>query len=364
MRNVRFAYAVRWMAIVQAVLVQAALATESAPPIFPGETWTDKTPEAMGLDGAKLASARDYALTGEGSGMIVKSGYAVLRWGDQAKRYDLKSSTKSLGSTLLGVAILDGKIQLDDLAIKHQPSLGIPPEENSRTGWLHKITIRHLATQTAGFQKVGGYTALDFAPGTKWQYSDGGPNWLAECITLAYRKDCQELMFERVCNPLGIKREDFVWRKNAYRPAEIEGIPRREFGSGVSANVNALARIGLMYLRGGVWKGQRILPAEFVKEAGTAAKSLAGLEVMVPDHYGHASSQYGLLWWTNADGTLANVPRDAFWSWGLYDSFIMVIPSLDIVVSRAGQSWKLEPNADHYDVLKPFLGPIAAAASK
>lgn len=47
-------------------------------------------------------------------------------------------------------------------------------------------------------------------------------------------------------------------------------------------------------------------------------------------------------------------------SWGLYDSLIVVIPSLDIVVARAGQSWKRN-SAGHYDVLQPFLGPITAS---
>ena len=32
---------------------------------------------------------------------------------------------------------------------------------------------------------LGGYLPIDFEPGTKWQYSDGGPNWLADCVTLA-----------------------------------------------------------------------------------------------------------------------------------------------------------------------------------
>jgi CubicO group peptidase (beta-lactamase class C family) len=54
---------------------------------------------------------------------------------------------------------------------------------------LGEITILHLATQTAGFDKPGGYTPLLFRPGTEWSYSDGGPNWLAECITLAYGRD-------------------------------------------------------------------------------------------------------------------------------------------------------------------------------
>jgi len=340
-------------------------AQEKAALVFPAATWSEMTPAEAGLDAAKLAAARDYALTAGGSGMIVRGGHVVLRWGDQAQRYDLKSTNKSLGATLVGVALLDGKLQLDDPAVKHQPGLGVPPEENKATGWIEKITIRHLLTQTAGFQKPGGYMPLDFEPGTKWRYSDGGPNWLAECVTLAYRRDCDELMFERVCDPLGITRDDFVWRKNSYRPHEIDGIPRREFGSGVSANVNALARIGLLYLSGGVWNGQRILPAEFVKEAGTLAPSIRGLEVAAGDPHLGASRHYGFLWWNNADGALDEVPKDAFWSWGLYDSLIVVIPSLDIVVARAGpaQSWKRDPQSEPYDVLRPFLGRIASAAT-
>ena len=39
-----------------------------------------------------------------------------------------------------------------------------------------------------------------------------------------------------------IARSDLVWRKNQYRPELIENIKRREFGAGISANVQAMAR--------------------------------------------------------------------------------------------------------------------------
>jgi CubicO group peptidase (beta-lactamase class C family) len=202
---------------------------------------------------------------------------------------------------------------------------------------------------------------LLFQPGTKWLYSDAGPNWLAECVTLAYRRDVDELMFERVFEPLGISRKDLTWRKNAYRPHEIEGIARREFGSGIHANVDAMARIGYLYLRQGKWRDRQIIPVEFVRQASTAQRELAALDELDAKQHGNASSHYGLLWWNNADGTLAELPRDAFWSWGLYDSLIVVVPSLDLVVSRAGASWKRTEGAEHYEVLRPFLTPIAKA---
>jgi hypothetical protein len=76
-----------------------------------------------------------------------------------------------------------------------------------------------------------------------------------------------------------------------------------------------------------------------------------------------APRHYGLLWWNNADGSLDHVPRDAYWSWGLYDSLILVVPSLDIVVARAGKSFARKPGGAHYDPLRPFFDPIIAAVT-
>ncbi len=336
----------------------------SAEQVVPGERWSVKTPAEVGLNAGLLKQASQYALTGGGSGYVVRHGFLVAKWGDEQQKYDLKSTTKSFGATALGIAILDGKVALNDLVTKHHPQFGLPPESNRGTGWLDKITILHLATQTAGFEKPGGFGPLIFEPGAKWKYSDGGPNWLAECITLAYRQDVDKLMFDRVFSPIGITRSDLVWRNNSYRAKEIDGIARREFGSGISANVDAMARFGLLYLRGGQWQGQRLLPAAFVKQVGTTQPSVVGLQEVDPKQYGNASDHYGLLWWNNADGTLKNVPRDAYWTWGLYDSLIVVVPSLDIVVARAGKSWKRTSDEDHYAVLAPFFGPIVAAAQE
>jgi CubicO group peptidase (beta-lactamase class C family) len=328
---------------------------------FPGATWPTARPADVNLNEARLQAARDYALTGGGSGVVIRHDKLVLSWGDTAKLYDLKSSSKSVGVTVLGLALQDGKVALDDPAIRYHPALGVPPESNRETGWLPLITLRHLANQVSGFEKPGGYGRLLFKPGTKWQYSDAGPNWLAECLTLVYGRDLNDVIFERVFTPIGIRNADIQWRENAFRPHEINGIKRREFGSGFSANVDAMARLGYLYLREGRWNRQQILPKEFVELVRHPAKELHGL-VVNDDRHGNASEHYSMLWWDNGDGTIPGLPRDAFWSWGLYDSFIVVIPSLDIVVARAGQSWK-RTSDEHYDVLKPFLEPIAQAAS-
>lgn len=317
-------------------------------------------PEALGIDKAMLLKARDYALTGGGSGIILYGGSQVLSWGDLKKRYDLKSTTKSIGVTALGLALADGRMKLIDKAVGLHPSFAIPPDSNPQTGWIDSITLFHLATQTAGFEKPGGYTQLVFEPGTKWNYSDGGPNWLAECITLAYHRDLNDLLFERVFTPIGITPDDLVWRNNSYRPHAIDGIARREFGSGISANVDAMARIGLLYLGRGKWNDRHILPPDFVDLVRTTPAELKGLPTLIPQEYDSAANHYGLLWWNNADGTIAAVPKDAYWSWGLYDSLIVVIPSRNLVAARAGDSWK-RTGGPHYEVLRPFLEPLAAA---
>lgn len=292
--------------------------------------------------------------------MIVRSGRVVLSWGDLKKRYDLKSSSKSIGFTAFGLALADGKLRLDDLAIERHPGFGAPPETNRLTGWLPRITLRHLATQTAGFAKPGGYEPLLFAPGKKWAYSDGGPNWLAECVTLAYGRDIEELLFERVFTPIGIEPDDLRWRENSYRPHEIDGVKRREFGSGVHANVDAMARIGWLYLNRGRWGERQLIPAAFAREVGRSDPAVAKLPVVEPDYLTNGSRHYGLLWWNNADGSVPAFPRDAYWTWGLYESLIVVVPSFDMVIARAGRSWEGDWAA-HYDKLKGFFGPIAAA---
>lgn len=351
-------------AFVVALLVASPLPRQvgaADEPVYPDKSWKLAKPEDVGLDAKLLAEARDYALTGGGSGMITRHGRVVLTWGDLHQRYDLKSTTKSIGVTALGLAIMDGKTKLSDRAIDHHPEIGNRPRENPKT-WREKITIAHLATQTAGFEKRGGYSRMLFEPGTHWDYSDSGPNWLAECITLDYERDLRDLLFERVFTPIGITKDDLTWRYNAYREPKIRGVVRREFGSGISADVDAMARIGYLYLRRGKWHDKQLIPAEFVDQCGTTVPAVVDLPEYNQE-YDDASRHYGLLWWNNADGSLEDVPRDAYWSWGLYDSLIVVIPSLDIVAARAGKSWKRTSRVAHYAVLQPFLGPIARSAA-
>ena len=338
---------------------------------YPGARWTESpwervSPESSGMKTEQLHRARDYALTGGGSGRVIVRGKRVLAWGDQEMPYDLKSTSKSIGVTLLGIALKDEKVKWDDSAARFHPNFAVPPESNRETDWIPKITIRMLVDQTAGFDKPGKDARLLFEPGTMWNYSDAGPNWLAECLTLVYGRDLNEILLERVLAPIGVTTKDIRWRKHAYRPEKIEGITNREFGSGFHANVNALSRIGYLYLREGKWQNEQLLPTEFVRGL-SRSENRADLPTYRhgdKDEFGPAARHYSTLWWNNADETIPEVPRDAFWAWGLYDSLIFVVPSLDLVAVRAGHSWPRKSDAGHYDVLKPFFVPLVAACSE
>ena len=105
-------------------IILCVVASASGADEFPGKEWSKATASEVGLATAPLQQAKEYALTGGGAGMIIRKGKLVLAWGDQAKLYDLKSTSKSIGVTALAIAIADKKIGLDDKARDHHPTLG------------------------------------------------------------------------------------------------------------------------------------------------------------------------------------------------------------------------------------------------
>ena len=182
---------------------------------------------------------------------------------------------------------------------------------------------------------------MQFAPGSGWFYSDGGANWLADLLTVSYMTDLRAVMRSRVLKPMCIANDKLVWRTNIYRPHTLRNVERREFGSGISTSVDVMARFGLMLLRDGRWKTTQILPPTFADLAGHPADGLGTLPRLDPDprKCPGANKQYGLLFWTNGDGHVPDLPHDAYWAVGQGTTFILVAPSLDIVAARAGPDW-------------------------
>jgi CubicO group peptidase (beta-lactamase class C family) len=345
--------------------------------------WVEVTPASEKLDSTQLDVARDYSQAAGGttdtdSGYIIRNGHLVYKWGSETQLYEMKSTSKSMGGLALLLALDEQKLALADKASAKLTVFGTDPvvDPNGITG-LSDITVLQLATHTSGLSKSDSPPlTLKFAPGTTWSYSDQGLNWLADVLTQTYAQDLNALMFARVYTNLGIGTGDLSWRTNAFRSATlaVNGTPiaRRELASGINANVNAMARVGLLMLNKGVWNNQSILSNAIVAKAHTPPPEVANAQINDPTNYPGATANYGMLWWTNAGGQMADVPKDAYWAWGLHETFIIIVPSLDLVVVRAGTSgWHkdaggvVQPeawNAD-YGVLAPFLTPIVKSVT-
>lgn len=322
-------------ATVRLALILPLIAPTTAPAqgqprrsVWPGRDWETATPESQGMNAAALDAAAAYAeKAGGGSGCIIRHGYLVKEWGDPKKRADIKSATKgSLGATLLGLAIDDGLVGLEDRAVKHYPKIGTEVPANSRD-WLDQITVRHLATMTAGFDD-GRPPKLTYRPGTSGIYSNDGANMLAELLTLRFHEDLSPVLKRRVMDPIGASPDDWAWRANSFRAKTIEGLASREFASGLTITPRALARIGYLYLRGGEWDGRRILSQDYILQATRPTD----LPTYVPF--------YAFFWGSNGKGTFPEIPRDTYWTLGLGDSVVIVCPSLDLVAVRLGTGSK------------------------
>ena len=368
---------------------------DDSDPVFHG--WAKVDASSVGMTQGGLDDAQRYATTiptgniapgttvDPGNGMIVRHGKLVHFWGDIDVRKEMKSVTKSMGSTVLGLALDESKVTLTGKGIDYMPTFGTPPAGNAANAQL--ITLAQLATHTSGFEKPDGTaTALtaiiQATPGTQWTYSDAGLNWLADVLTTVYQQDLAALANQRVWSVLGLSGgatngDDVRWRVNEQRPPTRDGgtLQHRELASGLFANANAMARVGLLFLRKGDWNGTRVLSEAFITRVQTPLPENAGLP-LVPqrpsERYPNAQTDYGILWWTNKSKTMPNVPADAFWAWGLGEELIVVIPSLNLVIARnggqatassAGRTWNDRDWDGDVAVLEGFLNPIVAATT-
>jgi CubicO group peptidase (beta-lactamase class C family) len=351
--------------------------------------WDRVTPADVGMNADLLVQAGDFAAnTAGGAGMVVKGGRIVHSWaigtvGDPANptpvnidtKFASQSATKSIGGMALGLAIGDQLVNADlsNRAKDLMPTFGDRPVENDPTH-IANITLLQLATHTAGFEKVRDYTSLlaYTPPGTIWSYSDGALNWLADVLTTVFNRDLRDVLTERVWSKLGVNlpsgTDDVEWRPNASHDPLLPGstVITRELSSGMRINANAMARVGLLYLRNGLWVNEQILSEAFITMSKTPPEAIKTATIRDPLNFPGATTNYGVLWWTNRACQLKTVPSDAYWAWGQWDSLIIVIPSLDLVISRIGPSHghadgrvfgEQDWNAD-YAVLEPFLKPI------
>ncbi len=98
--------------------------------------------------------------------------------------------------------------------------------------------------------------------------------------------------------------------------------------SQVYTNARDLARLGLLHLNRGAWKGERILPESWVDFVRTPAPTTSG-----------SGNFYGGQWWLVPDDR-TDLPQDAYTTAGNRGQYTIVVPSHDLVVVRRGLDWQ------------------------
>lgn len=337
----------------------AGYAAERSAMVFPGENWAKATPGSQGLDEGRFKDAVDYLHANAGGAgademVVVRNGYLIVEGAAAGNVHEIYSATKTFTSSVMGLLVTDGVLRVDDPAAKHLPAIDDQFPEYA------KMTLRHLATMTAGYDgAIGGgwqhyqagrkethlqhvlvYTNPGkplFAAGTAWRYHDPDVHMLGYILTKVSGEPLEETVRRRIAVPIGMKH--FSWSNLGRRdgmlfnnPAGTPGINQKgENQGGVYSNAIDLARYGLLYLNKGNWNGRQILDPQFVEQAGSN---------QVPVEFGsRGGGRYGLYWWTNGvrqDGTRPwpDAPAGTYAAQGAGRNLIFVVPEWNVVIVR------------------------------
>jgi len=189
----------------------------------------------------------------------------------------------------------------------------------------------------AGKDDVAAFAAafpLAHPPGTFFAYSSGTTNIVSRCAATALGADgpaFEAFMRRRLFDPLGMRS-----------PKPRFDAAGTFIGSSFCfATPRDFARFGLLYLRGGLWEGERLLPEGWVDYARTPTFQQPG---------GEADGRYGAHWWLDLAGP------GSFSANGYDGQYIALVPEKDLIVVRHGAT----PMALK-DNLKRWLKDLAAA---
>jgi CubicO group peptidase (beta-lactamase class C family) len=338
-----------------ATLITLFAAATAAPSSAGAFEWQTATPESQGMSQQRLDALKESLATHKTNAfLVIRNDKIVYEWYAEGHGPDRKQGTASLAKAIVGglslaVAMTDGRIALDDPASRFVPQWRDDPQKS-------KIKIRHLGSHTSGLEdsSVEGYThpnepgwkgefwkRLDppsdpftlsrdvcpvaFTPGERMSYSNPGIGMLTYAVTASLKgsphADIRTLLRERVMRPIGAAESE--WSCGYGKTFTVDGLPLVGSWGGGSYTPRAAARIGRLMLREGDWDGQRIVSAESVRLT-TGSAGLPGA--------------CGMGWWTNAAGRYAGLPKDAYWGAGAGDQLLLVVPSLNLIMVRNGQT--------------------------
>jgi len=344
----------------------------SSPPraYWPTTDWHESEPGAHGLDLGGLADAFHYLrahVPHIDSLLVVRGGDLVYERyapgaGPDALR-NVKSMTKSVLSTLVGIALHTG-----DLESIHTPVVYLLPEAFVTLDVRAKrdITVRHLLAMRSGLDWAEyGASALQMTaspdwvsfvlerplahpPGEVFNYSTGDSQLLAAVLQRVTGMTLLDFADLYLFGPLGISRR--AW------PADPQGVTIG--GAELMLTPRDMAKFGFMVLNRGEWDGDRVVPAAWLDEATSYMTTFAPRSASDCDVLG-----YGYLWWLRPQGGY-----DSAIAVGYGGQFVYVIPELDLVVVMTG---RLQSAPDtfrdnrmlcHFNLVEDFIVPAVARA--
>ena len=254
--------------------------------------------------------------------MLIKDGYLVKTWGNVAARDDWASAAKPVLSTLLLLAVQEGRLPGVDALVKN-------------VGWELALkdsgmTFRHLANMVSGY-------ARGEAPGEAWGYNDSGVQLLARSLEKVFRQSLDAACRQRL----------------AVLQFEDGAIFGSRDGLGVEASPRDFARLGWLWLNRGRWKGRTVLSEKLFAECVRPAVPVnlphtrkKGRDYLGVGTFGGGTDQtrdgpgvYGFNFWFNE--RLANgerlwpaAPPDTYQANGMWNrDTVTMFPSLRLVVA-------------------------------
>jgi CubicO group peptidase (beta-lactamase class C family) len=244
------------------------------------------------------------------------------------------SVSKSFTSALVGIAVHDGAIaSIEDPITKYVPELKGSAYDavrikdalqmSSGARWNEDYSDSQSDVNRFGraFALGGSLDAFaatltrEFPPGTFNRYNSMDAQVLGMILRRTTGKTETDYLQEKLWAPLGMESD-------AYWITDNEGV---EFAAGgLNATLRDFAKLGRLYMNGGLWNGTQIVPSEWVHASVTpdAPHLMPGKRASSDSTWG-----YGYQWWV-PDGS------GAFSAVGIYNQFVYVNPALHLVIAK------------------------------
>jgi CubicO group peptidase (beta-lactamase class C family) len=310
---------------------------------YPGDGWMRYADvEQAGFDAAKLAAARE---TWEGlpssAFLVIADGAVVAAWGEVGRRFMCHSVRKSFLSALYGIYWDRGEIELNktlaDLGIDDEPDPLLETEKRARI--LDLLKARSGVFHPAAYAgRTDSRPRGSEGPGRYFAYNNWDFNTAAAILMQETGDDVFQAFDQYFGQPL--QMED--WRtSDGYYHYELDKSRYPAYPFRMSAR--DAARFGLLFARGGMWDGERVLSEHWVQRS-------SALYSIDTDIVG-----YGFYWWVYREPRFTR--HGMYAALGVGNQMIAVLPKSDMVIVNRANTYQGEgtPSGALLDLIEQVL---------